>query len=159
MKTGADSEIDRPVLVVLDRQRKVVLDRAALQQFGGRALALIRKKVPRFEATRLARLAEVSVVLVSDRRMAALHLQYMNVAGPTDVLTFEHGEIFISTETARANARRFRSTTRQEIELYLVHGLLHLSGCDDTSAGPARRMGRLQESVARGARKSGRDTG
>ncbi len=54
---------------------------------------------------------EVNVVLVSDRRMAALHQRFMQIAGPTDVLTFQHGEIVVSVETAQANAARFRSST------------------------------------------------
>ncbi len=54
--------------------------------------------------------------------MAALHLQFMNIAGPTDVLTFQHGEIVISVETAQENAVRFGHEVEAEIRLYLVHG-------------------------------------
>jgi probable rRNA maturation factor len=93
----------------------------------------------------LATLHEVGVLLVSDRRMAALHQQFMNIAGPTDVLTFQHGEIFISVDTARANAKRFRTSLLHELQLYLVHGLLHLHGHDDTTPAEAKRMQTAQE--------------
>jgi len=64
----------------------------------------------------------------------------MNIPGATDVITFQHGEIFVSVETALRQARRYRSSVEKEIKLYLVHGLLHLEGFDDTSAVKARAM-------------------
>ena len=75
----------------------------------------------------------------------------MNVAAPTDVITFQHGEIFISTETARRQARQVGATTLGEIRLYIVHGLLHLHGLDDQTPAAARRMARMQERIVRRA--------
>ena len=49
------------------------------------------------------------------------------LAGPTDVLTFRHGEIVISVETATRQAKVFRSSLAGEIRLYLLHGSLHLA--------------------------------
>jgi probable rRNA maturation factor len=65
------------------------------------------------------------------------------------VITFEHGEIFISTDTARRHARKFGTTVLDEIKLYLVHGLLHLHGYDDKTPAAARRMTRAQEQIVR----------
>ena len=76
-------------------------------------------------------LNEVDVVLVSDRRMAGLHRRFLDAGGATDVITFDHGEIFISTETAKRQAAEFGSTTKRELQLYILHGLLHLHGFDD----------------------------
>lgn len=103
--------------------------------------------IRRKESTPLAQLGEVSVLLISDRRMAALHRQFLHQTGPTDVITFDHGEIFISTETAQRNARRFGNSLRRELQLYLVHGLLHLHGFDDISARDARRIKQTQEKI------------
>ena len=102
----------------------------------------------------MRRLPEISVVLVSDRRIAALHRRFMEMAGPTDVLTFQHGEIVVSAETARANARRFGSTSEDEIRLYIVHGFLHLLGFDDVTAKKARAMEAAQKRVLRTVRAS-----
>jgi probable rRNA maturation factor len=96
-------------------------------------------------------LAEIDVVLVSDRSMSELHRRFMQIKGPTDIITFEHGEIFIGAETARRQALEFRSATRREIQLYLVHGLLHLHGYDDKSAAPARLMEARQRQILRAA--------
>src|SRR5207244_9483596 len=55
--------------------------------------------------TDLRKSGEVSVWLISDRRMALLHRKFLGQSGPTDVLTFQHGEIFISVDTAQRHAR------------------------------------------------------
>jgi probable rRNA maturation factor len=81
----------------------------------------------------------LSLVLVSDCEMAGLNLRYHHVAGPTDVLTFDYGdgqaEIIVSVDQAFARARPER-----ELALYVVHGLLHLNGCDDRTPAQRRRM-------------------
>ena len=108
-----------------------------------------RRKV---NTQRLRQLAEslnttgltLSIVLVSDRQMAALNLQYHHVAGPTDVLTFDYGEgqgeLIISVDHAVSQARRYRSTPARELDLYVIHGLLHLRGYDDRTPAQRRRM-------------------
>src|SRR5688572_19359402 len=108
-------------------------------------------KLRRPQPTALATLAEVSVILVSDRRMAELHRRFLNESGPTDVITFQHGEIFISTETARRQARLFGTTTEHEMRLYLAHGLLHLHGFDDKDARSSAQMQRAQEKLVASA--------
>lgn len=93
--------------------------------------------------------SELAVLLVSDRRIAQLHRKFMNVSGPTDVLTFEHGEIFISVQMAQRNARLYQNSLMRELQLYIVHGLLHLRGFDDAERADARRMSSLQEKILR----------
>jgi probable rRNA maturation factor len=95
----------------------------------------------------LADLGEMTVILVSDKRVARIHRRFMNEAGPTDVITFQHGEIFVSAETAKRQARDFGTTLDHELRLYLVHGLLHLQGFDDKTTDAAAEMKRLQERI------------
>lgn len=85
------------------------------------------------------------MVLVSDKRIAELHQRFMDEATPTDVITFQHGEIVISVETARRQARHFGTTLDHELRLYIAHGLLHLQGFDDKTAPGAAEMKRVQE--------------
>jgi probable rRNA maturation factor len=99
------------------------------------------------EATDLTKLRELFVLLVSDRRMALLHRRFLNRPGPTDVLTFEHGEIFISIEAAQRNAHAFGNSCARELRLYIVHGLLHLHGFDDGTERDAREMEKAQQEV------------
>ena len=133
-------------IIVRNRQRKVQVNSRALQEFAGRALPACLK-LPGRKTEVLSQLDEVSVALVSDRRMAELHQCFLNEAGPTDVITFQHGEIVIGAETAQRQARTFRTSLEHELHLYIAHGLLHLRGYDDKTPAGAAEMKRLQESV------------
>lgn len=131
-------------------QRKMRVPLADLQAFAEAARRCVAGMKPRRGGV-LHQLREIDVILVADARMAALHKRFMNIAGPTDVITFRHGEIFISVETARANARRFGSTAEAEIRLYIAHGLLHLLGLNDTTSAAARKMAKAQERLVAAA--------
>src|SRR5437588_6386463 len=89
----------------------------------------------------------IVVAIISDRQMVRLHQRFSGIAGPTDVLSFHHGEIVISAETARRQARAFGSTTENELRLYIVHGLLHLCGFDDTSPRARAAMYQAQDQL------------
>jgi probable rRNA maturation factor len=135
-----------PKISVRNLQRKIPVNVVDLERFARKALdrCLV---VSRNKNTDLNQAREVSVLIVSDRKMASLHRQFMNEAGPTDVMTFQHGEIFVSAETARHNARRFGNTFGSELRLYVVHGLLHLHGFDDREDAGARKMRSAQEKI------------
>ena len=133
---------------VANRQRKVRVDPAALEEFAKRALCRCLR-LHRDRPTELTKLNEVFVWLVSDRRMAQLHQQFMGQSGPTAVLTFQHGEIFVSVETARRHAREFGNSLRRELCLYIIHGLLHLHGFDDKRRRSAQKMAQAQEEILR----------
>jgi len=139
-----------PQVIVRNLQRAVPIDVADLENFATKALQLclqLRKNGP----TDLTKLREVAVLFVSDERMALLHRRFLNQSGPTDVITFQHGEIFISAETARRHARTFVNSLAREVRLYIVHGLLHLHGFDDRSEGDARKMKTAQEKIVAAA--------
>jgi probable rRNA maturation factor len=134
-----------PPIELRNAQRIVRVSTRRLQQFANSACALVWKhKQPGAE---LASVPVISVLMVSDRRMAALHEKFCGLSGPTDVITFQHGEIVISAETAARRARMFHTNVMAEIQLYLLHGLLHLAGFDDVSAQDRRRMHRLQKKL------------
>ena len=135
-----------PKITVRNLQRKVPVDVVDLEKFGRKALELCLR-VPRKKKTDLTQLREISVLIVSDRKIASLHRQFMNESGPTDVITFQHGEIFISAKCARRNARRFGNVLSRELRLYVVHGLLHLHGFDDRDSTSARRMQIVQRKI------------
>ena len=74
---------------------------------------------------------KVVVALVDDRTMAELHERYLGKSGPTDVLSFPHGEIVVSADTAAREAKARGIPPLHELVLYVVHGALHLAGHDD----------------------------
>jgi len=83
--------------------------------------------------------------------MTKLHQRFLGIPEPTDVLTFHHGEIVISAETARRQARALGSTTEDELRLYVLHGLLHLCGFDDKSARARAAMHQIQNQLLKDA--------
>jgi probable rRNA maturation factor len=127
-------------------QRKIAVNIVDLERFARRAAALCLR-LQRKKKTELETLGEISILIVSDRRMASLHRRFMNEPGPTDVITFQHGEIFISADTAKRNARRFGNSLARELRLYVVHGLLHLHGFDDRDPAGARKMEGVQRKI------------
>ena len=81
--------------------------------------------------------------------MSTLHEQFLNQTGPTDVITFHHGEIFIGVPMARRQAHEVGTSLVRELRLYIVHGLLHLQGLDDRSPAKRRRMRAAETRVLR----------
>ena len=81
--------------------------------------------------------------------MRGLNARHLGVRKPTDVLAFNLegpgpsrllGEVIISAETAARQAHRVGVPVALELDLLLVHGLLHLAGYDDGEPGEARLM-------------------
>lgn len=135
------------MISVQQRRPGVRVALAELRKFAPKALAAVwRTKRPQSE---IVSADEIVVAIVSDAEMAELHARYSHVAGPTDVLTFQHGEIVIGAETARRQAKHFGSNTTAELKLYLLHGLLHLAGYDDLRPAARAAMKKLQERLLR----------
>jgi probable rRNA maturation factor len=137
-----------PCVIVRNLQRKISVNVAELERFAGNAVQNSLQLHQRRQ-TDLRKLSEIFVWLISDRRMALLHRKSLGQSGPTDVLTFQHGEIFISVDTARRHARVFGNSLVREFKLYIVHGLLHLHGFDDRTPSEAQKMKAAQERILR----------
>src|SRR6476659_347266 len=137
-----------PCVTVRNLQRKIPVNVAELEKFAGNAVQHSLQLHQR-RRTELRKLNEVFIWLISDRRMALLHRKFLGESGPTDVITFQHGEIFISVDTARRNARAFGNSFVPELKLYIVHGLLHLNGFHDKTRAQACKMKKTQEKILR----------
>jgi probable rRNA maturation factor len=94
------------------------------------------------EAEGVAR-ASISVALVDDATIRAVNRRHLGHDWPTDVISFGlsgpgdpelSGELVVSAETAVAAAGQAGVSASDEMALYLVHGLLHLCGYDDSTA-------------------------
>ena len=111
--------------IVQNRQRRIAVKAEALELFGRRLAQAVRLEPESFSA-----------VLVSDRRIRELNRRYRQQSEATDVLSFPVvengylGDIVISVETARRQARLLGHGLLRELELLLLHGVLHLMGYD-----------------------------
>ncbi|MFC1621124.1 rRNA maturation RNase YbeY [Candidatus Omnitrophota bacterium] len=96
---------------------------------------------------------ELSLLFVADSYIRRLNSKYRNVDSRTDVLAFSMregyglpeespilGDVVISTETAKRAAGKRRVSVQSEIELYLVHGILHLLGYKDERSSDRKKM-------------------
>jgi probable rRNA maturation factor len=130
--------------MIVNRQRRVPIAVQPLNLFYER----VRREL-RFPPE------SVTVQLVSDDAMARLNQTFRKKHGPTDVLSFpangnkpnEHakyvGDIAISPETARRNARRFSRGLSAEMRILILHGMIHLAGFDhETDHGEMDRLER-----------------
>jgi|SRR5690348_1416555 len=134
---------------VRNLQRKIPVNVAALERFAGNAVERCLQLQKR-KRTKLRKLNALAIWLISDRRISKLHLQIFGDSDPTDVITLHHGELFISVETARRNARTFCNSLVSEIKFCIVHGFLHLHGFDDRTPADGRKMKKTQEKILRG---------
>jgi len=90
--------------------------------------------------------SSVTIAFVSDSKIRTLNKTFRGIDKPTDVLSFpaeeknELGDIAISVETARRQAKENGLTLTGEIAQLILHGLLHLSGYDhETDNGQMNR--------------------
>lgn len=95
---------------------------------------------------------ELGIYLVGPRTMSKVNQTYLDHDGPTDVITFDYtkelghcgGDLFLCPAVAVSQAGAFRTAWQSELVRYVVHGLLHLRGYDDTTP-KARRLMKQQE--------------
>ena len=104
--------------------------------------------------------AELAVTMVDATAMAELHVTWMDLEGPTDVMSFpmdqltqgqpgaptegQMGDIIICPEVAAAQASSSGHTTMDEVLLLTVHGFLHLLGYDHGEPAEKEEMFALQ---------------
>ncbi len=119
---------------------KVLLEKTAISALTG------KKKDPR---------SQITILITNDAQIKEFNLLYHANPEATDVLTFDLSEnkrmlsadIIISAETAKNNAKAYKTTTDFEIMLYAAHGILHLLGHNDDTARKRQRMNQEAEEI------------
>jgi probable rRNA maturation factor len=140
-----------PNVVTADEQDEIAVD---LDRWSALATAVLRTE---------GRSGELTLTFVDAAEMAALNLEHMHEAGPTDVLSFpldDHqeagsasvpvllGDVVICPSVAAGAASTHAGTLDDELALLVVHGILHVLGhdhtdVDDTAAMRARELEHL----------------
>src|SRR5215213_2370449 len=102
---------------------------------------------------------ELSIILTDDARLHELNLNYLGVDSPTDVLSFPAfetdpetgvryiGDILISIPRAQEQANAAGHPLESEVQLLVVHGVLHLLGHDHADPEEKRRMWKAQAEI------------
>ncbi|MCB0321120.1 MAG: rRNA maturation RNase YbeY [Bdellovibrionales bacterium] len=114
------------------------------------------KHLPHDRISRTA--CELSVLFTDDNEIQILNAQYRNKNAPTDVLSFSAqegdpgpiplqqclGDLVISVDTARRQAKEYGVTLNEELARLLIHGTLHLLGFDHENVEPAEAEAMFQ---------------
>lgn len=95
---------------------------------------------------------EISIAIVDDAQIHQVNLEYLNHDYPTDVISFDttesesflEGDVIASAQTAHRIATENQWPAPQELLLYIIHGMLHVIGLEDTTESQAKKM-RAQE--------------
>jgi probable rRNA maturation factor len=107
---------------------------------------------------------EVVIVMSDDKALQELNRRFRGIDRPTDVLSFSDdtrgpfaniasgqpyylGDVVISVERAEAQAQTAEATVLQELQLLVVHGMLHLLGYDHETPQDKAQMWAAQDAV------------
>ncbi len=93
-------------------------------------------------------LDSLSIILCSDSYLHKLNVEYLQHDTLTDVITFPYsrkdqpvqGDIFISVDRVRDNAKTLNIPFNDELHRVMVHGVLHLAGYGDKTADEAKQI-------------------
>jgi probable rRNA maturation factor len=126
-------------------------------------IRIVKKKTRLFIEKALEELSQpddvcVNFSFVDEKEITRLNRIYFRKHKTTDVIALGYkrqprykaysnylGDIIISPDIARQNAKTYNTSFIYELYLYIIHGLLHLLGHDDMSPRAANRMKRLQQ--------------
>ncbi len=89
-------------------------------------------------ANEAKQIGELNFIFCSDNYLHKINLEYLKHDTFTDIITFDYsegkiinGDIFISIERVKENAKNFNQTIDNELNRVLIHGVLHLLGYKD----------------------------
>jgi probable rRNA maturation factor len=100
----------------------------------------------------------IAIVLTGDAELRRLNAHWRGIDRATDVLSFPYadmrgrvdGDLVVSLERLRAQARRYRVTEARELARLVVHGALHLAGLDHHREAERRHMRAQERQALRG---------
>ncbi len=150
--------MDYKVTVRVAAKYKAAVTSAALRATARAALAHEAAPMP----------GELTIVVTDDAALRELNRTYLGHDYATDVLSFPSeetdpetgaryfGDIALSVPRARAQAKAAGHPLKAELQLLVVHGVLHLLGHDHATARQKARMWAAQEEILRGLTTDGR---
>jgi len=132
-------------IIIKNLQRKILIHPKRIRKAVLTVLSLEKIKKP----------GEITILFVDNRQIREFNLMYRGRDCATDVISFDDSinrkeilaDIVISTDTAISNAKIFNTVPLYELNLYVVHGLLHLLGYDDRTAKGRKIMQEKAETI------------
>lgn len=121
-------------IFIINNQKDLFIDNKLIEN---QVLFILKKEKIKFN--------ELYLNFVDKKKISSIHKKYFNDSSPTDCISFPidnlHsnitpiilGEIFICPKIAIEYGEKHKIPPKEELTLYIVHGLLHLLGYDDIS--------------------------
>lgn len=95
---------------------------------------------------------DINIILCHDDYIVEINKEYLSHDYPTDIITFDNstpeaisGELFISIDTVKENAKRFDTDFESELHRVIIHGVLHLLGYKDKNDAEQAEMTRKED--------------
>jgi probable rRNA maturation factor len=114
-----------------------------------------------FARQRVSGFVELTIDLTGHKRIQELNRRFRGVDRTTDVISFRNapapalqGDLAINIQQAVVQAKKIGHSTRREVRLLLIHGILHLLGYTDYAPAPRRRMFKRQNELLRSWERS-----
>ena len=93
------------------------------------------------------KVGEIAYIFVDDEEILRVNREYLQHDYYTDIITFDYtegdtisGDLFISLDTVRTNAKQFDKPYAEELHRVIIHGILHLCGINDKGPGEREIM-------------------
>lgn len=90
---------------------------------------------------------DIAFIFCNDEKILEINRQYLQHDYYTDIITFDYsekntisGDIFISIETVKSNAKKYGVEYDTELLRIIIHGILHLCGQEDKTLATKKEM-------------------
>ncbi len=101
-------------------------------------------------------LGNLNYTFVSDEALLKINIDFLKHNTYTDIITFNYnegkkilGDIFISADRVKENAKKFEVSFEEELHRVMIHGVLHLCGFKDKSKAESELMRKKENSALR----------
>ena len=123
-----------------------------IEKFRLRESRIVKKILNRIVSDARLRTGIIDIIMTTDEKLHGINKEFLGHDYYTDVIAFNYnkgntvnGEIYISVDRVRQNAKKFNVPLRTEIRRVIFHGLLHLCGYDDRTEGEKNKISEMEE--------------
>ncbi len=99
---------------------------------------------------------KLTYIFCDDKYLNKINLEFLNHNTLTDIISFDNrlgkqinGEIYISVERVRENAKIYKTNFKDELHRVMIHGILHFCGYNDKSDAETKIMRNKEEESLR----------